>query len=341
MTDSTLAIFIIWCFLFVYSILGSIDFGAGFWAMVFGQRADTNAADIANRYLSPSWKVTNVFLVLLVVALVGFFPLAMPLLGTLLVTPVCLVLILLTLRSTFMVYSHMSPRYVPLLRFVSGITGLLIPGLLITLLPVTLGGFVEMTDGHPSVLTGKLLMSRTEYAHLAFGIATELFLSALFLADFAREAEDEATYRVYRHIAVAIGPLTLLTGILAAVSMVPEAHWLVERMRERASWFMLSAAAFAIGYSALWWKAGGGRTGVPRAAVVCVIIQYGLASFGYGSAHLPYIIYPHLTVEQGITNAVMFRSLLVGYAAGTLVLVPVFIWFWRLFLKDKRYLKQE
>lgn len=341
MSDSTLAIFIIWCFLFVYSILGSIDFGAGFWAMLFGRRADTNAADIANRFLSPSWKVTNVFLVLLVVALVGFFPFAMPLLGTLLVTPVCLVLVLLTLRSSFMVYSHVSPRYVPLLRFVSGITGLLIPGLLVTLLPVTLGGFVEIANGHPYVLTGKLLTSRTEYAHLGFGIATELFLSALFLADYAREAEDEQAYRVYRHIAVAIGPLTLLTGMLATVSMVPEAQWLVERLRDRVLWFILSAAAFAIGYSALWWKAGGGRTGVPRAAVVFVIVQYGLASFGYGAAHLPYILYPYLTIEQGITNAAMFRSLLVGYGVGTLVLVPVFIWFWRLFLKDRRYLKPD
>ena len=161
MSDSSVAIFIIWLFVFTYSILGSIDFGAGFWSMVFAGRKGSSAADIANRYLSPTWKVTNVFLVLLVVALVGFFPFAMPLLSSLLVVPVCLVLVLLTLRSTFMVYSQMSAKYVPQLRLVSGLTGLLIPGLLVTALPATLGGFVEMNNGHMHVMAGKSMASRS------------------------------------------------------------------------------------------------------------------------------------------------------------------------------------
>ncbi|OXM13345.1 cytochrome d ubiquinol oxidase subunit II [Paenibacillus herberti] len=339
MSDSSLGILIIWVFVFVYSVLGSIDFGAGFWSMVFAGQKGIKAADIANRYLSPTWKVTNVFLVLLVVAFVGFFPFAMPMLSSLLVVPVSLVLLLLALRSTFMVYSQMSSRFVPQLRIVSGITGLLIPGLLITVLPVTLGGFVELRDGHLYVLTAELLTSRTLYAHLGFGVASELFLSAVFLADYAREAEDREAYRIYRMIAVTIGPLTLLTGMLAAVAMHPEAQWIVERMKENWIWFALSGISFVVGFSALWWKGKGGWTGVPRAAVVLIIIQYGLASFGYGSAHLPYLIYPHLTVEQGFTNHAMFVSLLIGYIVSTLVLVPVFIWFWLLFLKDKRYLK--
>ena len=115
----------------------------------------------------------------------------------------------------------------------SGLTGLLIPGLLVTVLPATLGGFVEMNNGHMHVMAGKLLMSRTLYAHLAFGIASELFLSAVFLADYAREAEDGAAYRIYRNISVSLGPLTLLTGLLAAVAMDPEAEWIVERLKER------------------------------------------------------------------------------------------------------------
>ena len=78
---------------------------------------------------------------------------------------------------------------------------------------------------------------------------------------------------------------------------------------------------------------------MPRAAVVLVIAQYALASFGYGTAHLPYLIYPQLTVEQGFTNHAIFQSLLIGYIVSSLILVPVFIWFWLLFLKDKRYLK--
>ncbi|WP_281887489.1 cytochrome d ubiquinol oxidase subunit II [Paenibacillus sp. YYML68] len=342
MNDVTIAIAILWVFIFIYSILGSIDFGTGFWAMLFDRKnSDTNAAIIANRFLSPTWKVTNVFLVLLVVALVGFFPKAMYLVGTILVLPVCLALILLTIRSTFMVYAYAVKKYSRTLNIISGITGLLIPALLVSVLPVTLGGFVTIVDGVPHLELAKLFSSPTEYAHLGFGLTSELFLSALFLADYSREAEDEATYRIYRQLAIITGPATLGMAVLTTVTMAPEAAWIVSRFEEHTFWFALSAAAFTLGYSSLWWRKADGRIGFPRFAVVAVVIQYALASFAYGASHMPYMIYPELTIDEGFTNAVMFRSLLIGYALSTAVLAPVFYWFWKLFLKDKRYLRPE
>lgn len=340
MRDVTVAITILWVFIFVYSILGSIDFGSGYWALVFGKGSNTEAGDIANRFLSPTWKVTNVFLVLLVVALVGFFPKATFILGTLLVLPVCLALVLLTIRSTFMVYAYSVHRFSRMLSIVSGITGLLIPALLVSILPITLGGFVSMEEGTPILHFGKLLRSPTEYAHLGFGLATELFLSALFLADYSREAQDEKTYRIYRQMAIILGPLTLVMAVLTTVAMAPEASWIVDNFKQQRGWFALSAAAFMAGYSAMWWPRIG-SIGYPRAAMVCVIIQYLLASCAYGASHLPYMLYPYLTVEQGFTNHAMFRSLLIGYAVSSAVLIPVFIWFWKLFLKDKRYLNPK
>ncbi len=340
MSDSELAILIIWVFLFIYSIAGSIDFGAGFWALVFGRRQDTKAAEIANRFLSPSWKVTNVFLVLLAVGLVGFFPKATFYLSGLLLLPASLALSLLLLRSAFMVYAYSVHQYQGLLPLVSGATGLLIPGLLVSVLPVTLGGFVDMSSGQPNLLFGKLMTSPTEYAHLGFGITTELFLSSLFLADYAREADDEATFHSYRRAAIALGPTTLGMAILTSLTFEREAQWIVANMRAEWGWFALSVAAFAIGYSALWWKDPRGKPGFARVAVLAIVVQYAFASIGYGRAHMPYIIYPYLTVDMGFTSAQMFNALLVGYAVGIGVLIPVFIWFWKLFLKDKRYLRE-
>lgn len=341
MEQTSVAIAILWFFVFIYSILGSIDFGAGFWAFIYGNRPDTRAASIANRFLSPSWKVTNVFLVLLVVALVGFFPRATFLLGTLLLLPVSLVLILLTVRSTFLVYAYSSEKYSGALRIVSGLTGLLIPGLLMSVLPVTLGGYILTEDGYPQLMLAKLFTSPTLYAHVAFGICAELFLSALFLSDYAREAEDESTYQTYRNIAIIIGPISLAAAVLATFVMDPESHWIVVNMIDNREWFILSLIAFAIAYSALWWRRRDGKLGYPRVAFTGAILQYALAGIGYGVAHMPYIIYPELTVKEGFTNSAMFNSLLIGYSVGTVILLPLFYWFWRLFMKDKRYLKQE
>lgn len=339
MSDSTIAISILWGFLFIYSIMGSIDFGAGFWALVFS-RKNPQAASLANRFLSPSWEVTNVFLVLLVVALVGFFPRAAYLLGTLLLLPVSFVLVLLLFRSAFMVYAYSAQRNVRSLRFVSGVTGLLIPGLLVSVLPITLGGFIQGESGYPQLNYGALLASPSLYAYLGFGIATELFLSSLFLSDFSRQAGDETSYRHYRTLAVVFGPLAMLLAVITTFTMEGEAMWMVARMKQQGLWFMLSTAAFVVGYGSLWIKRKG-RLGWPRLAFVFVVIQFALASYAYGKAHMPYIVFPFLTVEEGITNHSMFVSLLWGYGVGTVILLPVFVLFWWLFLRDKRYLRAE
>jgi cytochrome d ubiquinol oxidase subunit II len=97
MLPEVIASFIVGIFLFVYAIFGAIDFGASFWAMVYLRR-NTKAGDIADRFLSPTWEVTNTFLVLLVVSFVGFYPYAAFILGTILLVPVSLVLVLITIR---------------------------------------------------------------------------------------------------------------------------------------------------------------------------------------------------------------------------------------------------
>ncbi|NIK77841.1 cytochrome d ubiquinol oxidase subunit II [Paenibacillus castaneae] len=339
MNQATIAVSILWAFIFAYAILGSVDFGAGFWALVYDRNKNTRAAQIANRYLSPSWEVTNVFLVLIAVALVGFFPKAAYWFGTVLIVPVSLVLILLTVRSSFMVYSYSTSRFSRILRWISGLTGVLIPGLLLSVLPISLGGFVEVTENaQPHLLFGKLLRSPTEYSHLAFGITSELFLATLFLSDYAHEADDLSTYRVYRKAAKWLGPLTLATAVLATYTMAPEAEWIVSRIGEQWPWFLASVVSFGIGYSALWWKRKAGIPGWPRFAVTFVIGQYFLASMGYGIAHLPYLLHPYVTIDEAITNPSTFRALLVSYSIGIAVLAPGFYMFWRLFLKDKKYI---
>ena len=68
MADALIAITILWGFVFIYAVMATMDFGAGFWSMIYMNREKTKATNIANRYLSPTWEVTNTFIVALVVA---------------------------------------------------------------------------------------------------------------------------------------------------------------------------------------------------------------------------------------------------------------------------------
>ncbi|GAB7389302.1 cytochrome d ubiquinol oxidase subunit II [Bacillaceae bacterium] len=343
MTDMLLAITLLWLFVFIYSIAAAIDFGAGFWSMVYRNREQTKATAIANRYLSPSWEVTNVFIVLIVVGLFSFFPGATFVLGTVLLLPGSIVLILLALRSAFLVYSHTVRRYEKTLSFVSGVTGLFIPALLILILPVSQGGFISIVNGTMQLDFVRLLASPHTYAFIVLAVSSSLFLSSLFLADYARVADESDAYRLYRRDAVLFGPITFVAGLFILVTMRWEAPWLYENLLRNVSWLVASSFAFLVGYASLFWPAKKwiGRVGRPRVVVVCVVVQFMLASTAYGKAHLPYLVFPLVTLEAGFTHPETFRALFVTYLIGFAVLAPGFVFFWRMFMKDKRYLRQS
>ncbi|TCP62472.1 cytochrome d ubiquinol oxidase subunit II [Baia soyae] len=341
MIEPKIAILVIWILVFIYSIAGSIDFGASFWAMIYTKQ-DTQASEIANRFLSPTWEINNTILVLLVVAVVGFFPEAAFTFGTVLLVPVSLILLLILLRSSFMVFAYSVQGYNRTLRTVSGLTGVLVPALLISALPVTEGGFVHVGPRGPELDFGIFFTSPSVYMYMLFGLTSELFLSSLFLADYSKESKDQGAYKVYRRNAILFGPITLVVAVVTLLSFRPEASWLLSNISRYQKWFVLSIIMFVIGYSALWWSDRGRKAeGKPRIAVIFVILQYGIATFAYGASHLPYIVYPYLTVGDAFTNINTFYSLLNVLGLGLAILLPGFIVFWALFLKDKRYLQRK
>ncbi|KHF28728.1 putative cytochrome bd menaquinol oxidase subunit II [Anoxybacillus sp. BCO1] len=189
MTDELIAISILWGFIFIYAVMATMDFGAGFWSMVYINRPQTKATKIANRYLSPTWEVTNVFIVAIVVALVSFFPGATFMLGTILLIPGSIILLLLTVRSAFLVFSHVAPKYEKVLVYISGISGLLIPAFLISVLPITHGSFVETMNGVSRLRLDRLFTSPHEYAFIAFAITSTLFLFVAFISRLLKRSK--------------------------------------------------------------------------------------------------------------------------------------------------------
>lgn len=336
MTDAMWGISLLWALVFIYGVAGSVDFGAGFWAMVFYHRKDARAATIANRYLSPLWEVTNVFLVLFAVALVGLFPGAALAYGSILLVPGNLILILLTIRTVFMVYAHSVKRYQGALRVISGVTGLLIPALLVTVLPVAQGGIVTKSGVNLQLTLASLFSTGGVYSYIVLAIFSELFISTMVLADYARVAGDDSAFKVYRRLALWFGPLAMLSSLFVLWSIPRFASWFRANLLEQWPWFVLSLLSFlvAMGLASSARRHDRNRF---RAAVVLVAGQYALAMIGYGRAHLPYLLFPYLTVQNSFTSSAMFRTLLIILIIGIAVLFPGFVWFWRLFLENRAY----
>lgn len=341
-TDTIIAITLLWIFVVIYSVAASFDFGAGFWSMIYVNREKTKATSIANRYLSPSWEVVNVFIVLIVVALVTFFPGATFTLGTVLLIPGSLVLLLILIRSAFMVFSHLIHNYDKTLSIVSGITGILVPALLISVLPVTQGGFIQTYNGVEQLDWHAFFTSPHVYSYMGLAVSSTLFLSSLLLADYSYVAGERKAYDVYRRNATLLGPITLLMAVLTVVTMEMEARWLFDRILAYLPWLIASVLFFFAGYIAVLLPPQRRLIlHMPRVAVVAAVVQYLLASYAYGAARLPYIVYPHVTIESGFTHPETFHALFICYLVGFAILIPGFFYFWRLFMKDQQYVRQK
>lgn len=327
MTDASFSAGLIWLVVFIYALGGSVDFGGTFWRMVFRLRGDQEAAAVAERYVHPLWETTNIFLVLIAVGLIGFFPQAAWAFGSVLVIPASLILILLALRGAAIGYGYV--MHGRLGEVVSGVTAVLLPATLVLVLPVSAGGFARLRGGVPVLDLGALLTSPTTYGYLVFGLASGLFISATFLADYAHTAGQESVYATFRRQALRAGPVAIVVGALS-VFVLPTLPWLHGRLLAAWPWFFLSLLAFA----GAWLAFGRER---PRWAVVLTAVQFGLAQIGYGLAHAPYLLYPFAPTAASFTPHAMFVSALAVVLIGLILLVPGFVWLWRLFVIDPRY----
>jgi cytochrome d ubiquinol oxidase subunit II len=65
-----------------------------------------------------------------------------------------------------------------------------------------------------------------------------------------------------------------------------------------------------------------------------------VADIGYGLAHAPYILYPQVPTAAAFSNEAMFCALLWVVLVGRGLLVPAFLWLWRLFVLDPRYTRR-
>ena len=101
-----IGITVLWTFLYLYVIIASIDFGAGFFNFYSKLTGDDNIiSPIIARYLSPVWETTNVFFVFFFVGIVGFYPDTAYYLGTTLLIPGSIALILLSIRGSYYAFN--------------------------------------------------------------------------------------------------------------------------------------------------------------------------------------------------------------------------------------------
>lgn len=324
---------ILWIFLFGYVIIASIDFGAGFLHVYSDLIGKKRVIDrVVKRYLSPVWEVTNVFLVFFFVGIVGFFPKTAYYYGSALLVPASISIILLAIRGSYYAFNAYGGGN-PLYKLLYGLTGLFIPASLAIVMPISEGGLVRVTETGVELLYGELFRSPYAWSVVLLALTSILLISSTFLTYYARKAGDVKAEKLLRGYALLWSFPTLAAALVTSYTLRFHNPVHFERMLSIVWVFALSLLFFSAAVFLLYRRK---RYGV---AFLFLMLQYGLAFFGYGFSHYPYLLYPHLTLYNGFTNETMAKALIVGFLFGIIVLIPALILLLRLFLFDPAYVK--
>ncbi|MGM9967827.1 MAG: cytochrome d ubiquinol oxidase subunit II [Rummeliibacillus sp.] len=334
MSLEVLGVSVLWLFLFGYLIIASIDFGAGFfnaYSLLVGKKRILTV--IIQRYLSPVWEITNVFLVFFFVGIVGFFPRTAYFYGTTLLVPVSIALGLLAIRGSYYAFESYGSRGHKGYSFMYGLAGLLIPAALSVVLAISEGGFITIIDDNPVLDYAALFTSSLTWSIVLLALAAILYISATFLTWYANKAGDrEATNLLRKYALIWSIPLAIsVIGIMVELRKHNVIHF--DRMIDVWYLFGISAVMFVITIIILLMRRHYG------VAVWLLIGQFAFAFFGYGISHYPYLLYPHLTIYDSFTNETMAISLVIAFVLGLLLLIPSLYLVFKLFLFDKDYVR--
>ncbi|MRX71862.1 cytochrome d ubiquinol oxidase subunit II [Bacillus lacus] len=334
MSYELVGITVLWIFLYGYIIVGSIDFGAGFYNFYAKlTKKDHVISKVIDRYLSPVWEVTNVFLVFFFIGIVGFFPDTAFYYGTALLVPGSIATILLAIRGAYYAFHHYGAKQTTFFQFLYGMTGLFIPASLSVVLTLSEGGFITVENEQVLIDYNALLTSPYSWSVVVLAIVSVLYISSFFLSYYAKSAKDEPAFELVRKYALTWSLPTILASFLVffALSRHNPVHF--QNMLSMAWIFILSFLFFCGAVYLLWKRKNLGT------AFILVMLQFAAAFFGYGATHLPYILYPYLTIYSSFTNPAMATALVTAFIGGLLMLIPSLYLLMRLFLFNNKYVQ--
>ena len=330
-----IGITVLWTFLFCYIIVASIDFGAGFLTLhtkLTGEEKKIN--HLIERYLNPVWEVTNVFFVFFFVGFVGFFPDSALYLGTVLLVPGSIGLILISIRSSFYAFEHYGQDNKLPWIFLYGITGLLIPAALATVLTISEGGYINEQGNHFDLDWVQLLLSPFAWSVVFLAIVSVLYISSGFLTYYASKAKDKVAYKFMRQWFMFWGPPMIIISLFVFLSLrIQNSNHFYNAITHYWWMFAISFIFFLIAGILNMIKKYHGL------AFIMVILQMAFAFYGYGMSKLPYILYPYINISDSGVNSSMGLALTIVFILGLLLLLPSLILLLRLFVFDKQYVE--
>lgn len=318
-----------------YVLTGGADFGGGVWDLLAtGRRREAQRALVAEA-IGPIWEANHVWLILVVVLCFTCFPPAFATLSTVLHIPLTLMLVGVVLRGSAFVFRAYDTRRDTVQRrwgLLFSISSLVTP----LLLGVSLGALVSGAVGRVDVRRATFAEAfvapwATPFAFAVGGLALALFacLAAAYLTVEAAARGDRALADDFRARGLAAQGATFAAA-LAAWTLAPR-ETAVRAVVTGGAWALALQGVTAACALASVWALAARRWRTARAAVqgqaVCLL-------WGWAWAQFPVLVPPFGTTRALAAPTVTLALSLSVLAAGTAILLPSFVYLFRVFARQ-------
>lgn len=311
-----------------YALLGGADFGGGVWDLLAsGPRRDRQRALVAEA-IGPIWEANHVWLILAVVLLFTCFPAGFARLSVALHIPLTLVLIGIVLRGSAFVFrtydvqrDEVQRRWGRIFASASLVTPILLG---VSVGAVAAGRVPRAPEGGFLEAFVRPWLQPFPLAVGLLALALFAFLAAVYLTV---EAPEPALREDFRARALGAG-LAAFGAAALALLLAYEGAPLVWRKLIASPWalrfHLVTAVAALAALGALWRR----RWRLARAAAA---VQVSLILWGWGLAQYPYLLPPHLTLQEAAAPATTLRLVVLALAAGAVVLFPSLYYLFHVF----------
>jgi cytochrome bd ubiquinol oxidase subunit II len=314
-----------------YAVLGSADFGAGFWDLTAGgTERGGRVRGMIQRSMSPVWEANHVWLIFVLVIVWTAFPIAFGSLFSTLSIPLFLAAIGIIFRGAAFALRGQAAtiKEARFLGALFALSSVLIPFFLGAALGGIASGRVEVGNAAGDPITSWL--NPTSVLIGVIAVLSGAYLAAVFLAGDSERAGLPDLVRAFRARALATGVLTGVVALGGLLVVRDDAPDLYDGLTSGGGLAMVVLSGLA-GIATLG-LVRRERYGLARAtsalAVICVTVGWALAQD-------PYVLPPELTLDEAAASDATLTAVVIAVGLGMLILAPSLWFLYRLVLQGR------
>jgi cytochrome d ubiquinol oxidase subunit II len=314
-----------------YAVLGSADFGAGFWDLTAGgDERGGPVRGMVQRSMSPVWEANHVWLIFVLVIVWTAFPVVFGSVFSTLYIPLFLAAIGIIFRGAAFVLRGQAAtiREARVLGGMFALSSVLIP----FFFGAALGGIASgrVPVGNATGDPWSSWLNPTSAVIGVIAVLTGAYLAAVYLAGDSVRAGQPQLARAFRARALGAGVASGAVALIGILVERSDARPLYDGLTSGDGLAMVLLSAVAgIATLALVWGERYGLARVTAALAVAAIVV------GWVLAEDPYILPGQLTLDQAAASDATLAAVLIGIGVGSLILGPSLWWLYRLVLQGR------